>query len=283
MRYNISYRELTPADPPITTVRQLTADISPVAGGILEHDVPSAAFLPVNQVSPENPAVQRLEIIKPFHEIFKEDFFQGPYAGPDTVQLLRCVAHLHVAAIEMWLEDVETGERICDGMTTYGKDPETDQGFLTAVSVSNYNPPKEFPKDRMVRFVSDYNATQLHTGVMGYWFLFVADQEQVSAMETNVTVDICIPDTCDASLLPTMDMTPFQQQAEDIFVAENRVVDSEAADCVDVLEEHPMCEFGGICDCQTFVEAPESSGCNGFYSSTWGDVEVRSVCGNYCG
>ena len=28
---------------------------------------------------------------------------------------------------------------------------------------------------------------------------------------------------------------------------------------------------------------PESSGCGGFYKSTWGDVEVNSVCAAHCG
>lgn len=64
-----------------------------------------------DQVSPDNPDVQRLEMIKPFNEIFSEEFFQRPYALSLTVKLLRCVAHLHVAAIDMWLENVETGRR----------------------------------------------------------------------------------------------------------------------------------------------------------------------------
>lgn len=277
MRYNITYRELQPDDAPVTDVRMLTADISPMADSVLEHDVPSWEFLPPSHVSPENPRVQRLEVIKPFKEIFKDDFFQGPYKGPQTVQLLRCVAHLHIAAIEMWLEDYATGERLCDGQTTYGTDPITDEGFLTAVSVTNFDPPREFPADLMVRFVTDYNATIVHTGVMGYWFLFTAGDEQVTAKETSLTVDLCLQSSCDASLLPQMDMAPFVVEME----KQKRQLEIE---CVDTITESPSCTFGGICDCEAFVNAPESSGgCNGFYSSAFGDIEIRSLCANYCG
>jgi len=55
------------------------------------------------------------------------------------------------------------------------------------------------------------------------------------------------------------------------------------SDCQDTLADSPSCTFGGLCDCETFVNAPESSGCDGFYSSPMGDVEVRSVCAKYCG
>jgi len=278
MRYNITYLELQLEDEPVTDVRMLTADISPAAGGVLEHDVFSSEYLPGDQVSPENPHVQRLEMVKPFNEMFKEEFFGRPYGLSPTVQLLRCVAHLHVAAIEMWVEDATTGERICDGKTTYGTDPDTDKDFLTAVSVSDYDPPFEFPEDLMVRFVSEYNATNVHTGVMGYFFLFVAGDDYVSAKETNVTVDLCFS-TCDASLLPTLDITPFMEQQEND-ATEGRQLEIE---CVDTLAESPSCTFGGLCECETFVNAPESTGCGGVYASAMGDVEVNSVCNKYCG
>jgi hypothetical protein len=278
MRYNITYREMQPDDPPILDVHMLTADISPMADSVLEHDVPSWEYLPPEQVSPENPKVQRLEIIKPFNQIFKDDFFRGPYSGPENVQLLRCVAHLHIAAKEMWLEDYETGERLCDGQTTYGTDPDTDKGFLTAVSVSNFNPPKEFPADLMVRFVTDYDAEIVHTGVMGYWFVFTAGDGQVTAQETSLTVDLCLQDTCDASMLPQMDMSPF------VTATEKQKRRHLQDDCVDTIADSPSCTFGGICDCETFVNAPETTGgCNGFFASAFGDIEVRSLCANHCG
>jgi hypothetical protein len=185
----------------------------------------------------------------------------------------------------MYLEDTVTGERLCDGQTAYGKDPATNQGFLTSVSVNDYDPPKTFPSDRVVRFVTDYNATQLHTGVMGYWFLFVAGSGEVNSTVTNMTVNICQRSTCDVDLLPQIDMTPFQTPTSDAPAAGAVTTrqGGNATDCVDTLAESPACTFGGLCDCESFVNAPESTGCDGFYSSAMGDVNVRSVCANYCG
>ncbi|CAB9526116.1 Warthog protein [Seminavis robusta] len=277
MRYNVTYRELQAEDEPVTHVTYLTADISPAIGMFLEYDVPSYEYLPQEQQAPEDSRIQRLERIEPFNEMFKDSFFQGDYSGPEEVQLLRCVAHLHVAAIGQWLEDAETGELLCSGETIYGTNPETDEGFLTAVSVDDHDPPITFPADRVVRFVTDYNATNLHTGVMGYLFVFVATPNQVTSKDVNLTVDVCIQSTCDTSLLPDIDLEAFQTSLA--FPVERQADPG----CVDTIEESPSCTFGGLCDCESFVNAPESSGCNGFYASAFGDIEIRSVCANYCG
>jgi len=278
MRYNVTYRELQSEDEPITHVEWATADISPAIGMFLEYDVPSYQYLPEDQQSPDNEHIQRLERVEPFNVMFKDDFFNGNYSGPAEVPLLRCVSHLHVAAIGQWLEDAETGEVLCSGETVYGTNPETDEGFLTAVSVDNHDPAISFPADRLVRLVTDYNATHVHTGVMGYMFVFFATPAQVRSKDTNLTVDLCIQSTCDASLLPTIDLEAFQPSSPAAPV--ERQADPE---CLDTIEASPSCTFGGLCDCESFVNAPESSGCNGFYSSAFGDIEVRSVCANYCG
>jgi len=282
MRYNISYKELDDTDP-VRNVQMLTADISTAVGKVLEHDVASWEYLPPEQQAQDNPYIQRLERVEPFNQMFKDEFFQQDYSGPEEVQLLRCVAHLHVASIDMWLEDMETGEKLCDGQTFYGTDPETDAGFLIAVSVDTYDPPKTFPADTMVRFVTEYNATQVHTGVMGYWFVFVAGQEELTSAQVNMTVDMCLQPTCDISRLPVIDMKPFEQPGIITPPGDISITSRQADSCQDVLAESPSCSFGGLCDCETFVNAPESSGCDGVYASPMGDIEVRSVCAKYCG
>jgi len=52
--------------------------------------------------------------------------------------------------------------------------------------------------------------------------------------------------------------------------------------CEDTLKSHPACEFGSLCDCKDFVDAPESSGCGGVYTSDFGDIQVNDVCVAYC-
>lgn len=59
---------------------------------------------------------------------------------------------------------------------------------------------------------------------------------------------------------------------------------SDTSDCVDTLADNPACTFGGLCDCEEFVNAEESTGCDGVYSSPFSpDIEVRTVCAKYCG
>merc|ERR1712232_1029769 len=43
------------------------------------------------------------------------------------------------------------------------------------------------------------------------------------------------------------------------------------------------CKFGNLCSCDVLVNAPESTGCNGTYTSDWGDIEINSLCREYCG
>lgn len=295
MRYNVTYRELTeeaeaaalegnPDMEPLVDVDLLIADIAPAVDMLLEYDVPSYQFLPADQQADDNPFVQRLERVAPFNEMFQVSFFAGPYNGPDEVVILRCVAHMHVAAITQYLEDAETGERFCTGNAVYGTTPGADDGFVTAVTVDNHDPPIIIPANRKVRFVTEYNATHVHTGVMGYLFVFVAGENQVTADVMNLTVPLCLQPTCDASLLPSIDMEPYKTTEASTQGDPGSMVDLETGDgCSDTLSESPTCSFGGLCECEEFVNAPESTGCGGVYESAFGDLEVNSLCAKYCG
>jgi len=53
--------------------------------------------------------------------------------------------------------------------------------------------------------------------------------------------------------------------------------------CVDTILDSMGCKFGNLCSCDEFVNAPESTGCNGVYTSDWGDIEINSLCREYCG
>lgn len=264
MRYNVSYSDI-PDDEPITVLSMLTADISPAVGKNIEFDVPSFMFLQPDEQSDADPHIQRLERVAPFNELFKHEFFGDDYHGPDTVKLFRCVGHLHIAAIGMWLEDAVTGETLCAGVGTHGSDPNADKGFLNAITVENYDVPIIIPADTPVRLVTEYNATTLHTGVMGMWFVFISSERQVTREEASLTVDVCSADVCDASLLPA---PPSAAEA--------------AGPCEDALADSPACTFGGMCDCETFVNSPESTGCGGTFSSDFGDMPVNSMCAKYC-
>lgn len=194
------------------------------------------------------------------------EFFGKDYAGPETVRLLRCVGHLHIAALGMWIEDATTGEIICDGTGTYGTGPD-DKGFLTAVKVESYETPLEFSADRQVRLIAEYDATTLHTGVMGMYFLFISSDVEVSRKEARLSLNVCRDNICDVNLLPTPPSTE---------------VIADALACRDALPTSPACRFGGLCSCKDFVEHPDSTGCGGVFSSEMGDLPVNDMCALYC-
>jgi len=58
--------------------------------------------------------------------------------------------------------------------------------------------------------------------------------------------------------------------------------DKKGGECDDVIEEHPACMFGGLCDCETLVSAPESTGCGGVYKSNMGDIVIDELCPSFC-
>lgn len=264
MRYNVSFSDIE--DTPVKEIRMITADISPAVGANLEFDVPRYTDLPADQIDPTMPTVQRLTREGTFKDLFKIEFFAGDYDGPDTVRIFRCVGHLHVAAIGMWLEDAITGETICSNLGHYGTDPNADEGFLNGLSVESFDVPKVISSNNTVRLVTEYDATILHTGVMGMWFLFIEAERELTRLEADMTVEVCEHSFCDATALPQLELIDL------------------AASCVDELAESPLCRFAGICDCSDdFINAPSSTGCNGVFSSPQGDVPVNSLCQKSCG
>jgi len=325
MRYNVSYYDI-PKNGSITNIQMLTADISPAVGKVIEFDVPSYQYLKPNEVKFGYPRIQRLVREGPFNELFKMEFFGEAYAGPNKVKFMRCVGHLHIAALGMWLQDAETGMMICSGEGTYGQNPEQDKGFLTAIKVHSHDPPLEFPSDRRVRLITEYNATELHTGVMGMWFAFISSDVEVDRKAAALTVGYCEQDFCDADMLPstptfkcedTLASHPLCSFGGVCDCAELETMEGSGgcggvysvpqgdvtidnvcskhcgacsdggaapmiSSCVDTLAESPMCTFGGLCECEEYVNAPESSGCGGVYTSEWGNSNINEYCAKYC-
>ena len=59
-------------------------------------------------------------------------------------------------------------------------------------------------------------------------------------------------------------------------------VASAGAGCIDALANSPMCSFGGLCDCEEFVNSPDSTGCGGVYTSEFGESPVDDYCAKHC-
>eukprot|EP00928_Gymnodinium_smaydae_P095549 TRINITY_DN8240_c0_g1_i5.p1 TRINITY_DN8240_c0_g1~~TRINITY_DN8240_c0_g1_i5.p1 ORF type:complete len:775 (+),score=117.92 TRINITY_DN8240_c0_g1_i5:216-2327(+) len=271
MRYNVSYRDVR-EDEVVQEVKFLTADTSPAVGKAIEYDVPPWQQLPASDRLPGNPKIQHLVREDKFEALFHHDFFGQLYHGPKRVKLLRCVGHLHVAAVTMRLEDAETGEILCENNPYHPNlkpgdpwsrgTPGTSDGFVTKLSVADMWPEKVVRADQKVRFIADYDAGELHTGVMGMLFLFYSTEVNLTINSTAFEVDLCIPEFCQSSLFPP----------DDVF----------SPPCDDQIKDSPMCKFAGMCDCDKFVTAPESQGCGNMFKSQMGDVEINSVCSGYC-
>lgn len=101
---------------------------------------------------------------------------------------------------------------------------------------------------------------------MGMLFIFISGEREISAREAELRIDVCAQPTCDTSLLPLLTLD-----------------DVAGPVCEDTLPQSPACQFGGLCNCNDVINAPESTGCGGTYTSEAGDMVVDSVCAKSCG
>jgi hypothetical protein len=107
---------------------------------------------------------------------------------------------------------------------------------------------------------------------MGMLFMFIDADRQVTKLDAELTIPLCRNDVCDVSLLPMFDVDEFLT-----------ALSQEGAGCEDTISSSPACSFGGLCDCDTVINAPESTGCGGVYTNPQGDIMVDSVCAASCG
>lgn len=270
MRYNVTWSEISDfvkdqGDGMVRPITTLFTDVAHTIDEYIEFDVPHYSELPEEQRHPSNPHWQILVREGTIRTLFAHSFppNRPDYEGSDILEIYRCTAHMHIGGISIGLEDVETGEPICISEATYGTDPNTNLGFLTSLSVTNFDAqnPKVISADQPLRLVSIYNATVAHGGVMGLFDLEVADSwhGNVGKQEAALTVDLCQTETCNASQVPNW--------------------------CVDNLEETFLCQYRGICDCKDdFLTSASLPGCgevldmgrNGVY-------KVDTLCARSCG
>jgi len=261
LRYNVTYTELSDLDVPVKPIIYVMADVAPAIDRYVEWDVPSYQNLTKEYKLEGNPMVQVLENVGTLRELFGGLFPGAQYTGTDMMEIHRCAGHLHIAAIGMWLTDALTGEIICYNDVEYGSDPKADVGFIRSISVTNYDPPLKVLADRKMKLVTHYDATVLHTGVMGLLSLYVAEGgKDVGPAEAALTADICAAPSCEV-----MDILPNGR-------------------CNNALEDSMLCAFGGLCDCTVLLSLSDTvGGCGGVYVSDFGNITVSSMCAQHCG
>jgi len=263
LRYNVTYTEFSDLDKPIEPLVMISTDVAPAIDRYVEWDVLPWEELSSEHVLKGNPKVQVLERVGTIRELFGGFFPGAKYTGQGLVKIHRCIGHLHIAAIGMWLYDDATNEVLCHNDVEYGDDPNSDKGFIRSITVTNYDPPLEILADRKVRLVTHYDAEILHTGVMGLLFLFVIEGKmKISQDEAKLTADLCAAPSCDLTqILPN-------------------------GGCRDALKDSIMCTFGGVCECSDLLLLSDTiGGCDdgGIYMSSFGNVTVGSLCAQHCG
>ena len=92
------------------------------------------------------------------------------------------------------------------------------------------------------------------------WFAFISSDVEVDRASAALTVDYCEDTDCNPFMLPDVPMMT----------------------CEDTITSHPMCRFGGICNCEELVSAEGSEGCGGMYSRAEGEIAVNNVCAKHC-
>lgn len=261
LRYNVTYTDLDEVDVPIKPLVLIVADVAPAVDRYIEFDVPQWQDLPEEHVLEGNPKVQVLEQVGTVREMFGGYFPGATFTGNNLLEVHRCIGHLHVAALGMWLYDDLTGELLCHNDVEYGTDPDADVGFIRSISVTNYDPPLEILAERKVRLVTHYDAEVIHTGVMGLLLFMIAEKEQeVGVPEAKLVADLCAAPRCDvAAVLPN-------------------------GGCRNSIEDSIICRFGGLCECEDLMGMSDTvGGCSGVYMSSFGNITVGSLCAEYCG
>jgi len=86
---------------------------------------------------------------------------------------------------------------------------------------------------------------------------------------------------CEGGGGETIDNNSQQQQQQSEYPSTDAPL-SATSGCTNKLTQHPICRFGQICECEEFVNSPESEGCGGNYESSQGTIVVNDLCGQYC-
>jgi len=249
----------------IEPVNLLTADIAQVFGKSIEFDVPLYTNLPKEHVSFGDSQVQALQLFGTVRDLFWHGIYDRIFDGPDIMKIHRCAGHMHIGAIAQFIENVDTGEIICTSKANYGTDPTSNQGFLTSMDVTNFDPPLTLSAEGNIRLVTHYNASIVHTGVMGLLQIWYSDGDvHVQKDETPLAVNFCAPSTCDATKLPSVESLSDQI-------------------CSDDLEASYFCIALGMCSCDDFLALPQvKGGCNGYIKTPVGNYDVTDFCAKTC-
>ncbi|PHT32204.1 hypothetical protein CQW23_28541, partial [Capsicum baccatum] len=122
---------------------------------------------------------------------------------PSGGDIIYGVAHQHTGGTGMALHG-EDGRVICSSLPIYGegKEPGNEAGCIVGMSSCYPRPGSmKISEGEMVTLLSNYSNAQRHTGVMGLFYLLVADHQQ--SLIRSYIPQIEFPELVSSSLIQT--------------------------------------------------------------------------------
>ncbi|KAF3614991.1 putative beta-1,4-xylosyltransferase IRX10L-like [Capsicum annuum] len=122
---------------------------------------------------------------------------------PSGGDIIYRVAHQHTGGTGMALHG-EDGRVICSSLPIYGegKEPGNEAGYIVGMSSCYPRPGSmKISEGEMVTLLSNYSNAQRHTGVMGLFYLLVADHQQ--SLIRSYIPQIEFPELVSSSLIQT--------------------------------------------------------------------------------
>lgn len=200
LRYTLTYATATEDNIPLYLAACCDASGNETSSGNVEYDIPELcdAWDSLDGTDDDDyddddrrSCVHELSTVQILHGSSFQPFGVGDdldekadEEGTD-VDVVYMVGHLHRGGLDITATDESTGEVICRSVPAYGTGGEigNERGYINGMSTCVFDPPRRMRTTDPIRITSSYDARQAHTGVMGLFYIALADVNAVNANE----------------------------------------------------------------------------------------------------
>jgi len=194
LRYTLTYAAATRENRPLYLAACCDASGNETTSGNIEYDIPKLCdewdSLDDEDGDGDSACVHKLSTIQMLHGTTSFPFGVTLADVDDggEVDVVYMVGHLHRGGIEITASDPATGEVICKSMPAYGTGDEigNEKGYINAMSTCQFDPPRRMRTTDPILVTSSYDAREAHTGVMGLFYIAIADVENPVETENNL-------------------------------------------------------------------------------------------------
>jgi len=182
LRYTVRYADATKDNRPLYLASCCDASGNETMSGNIEYDIPQLCEEWDSLDEDGDDCIHEVSTIQSLHGSSDIAFGAGELNEDEEareVELVYMVGHLHRGGIDMVATDANTGELICKSVPNYGtgNDIGNEKGYINGMSTCVFDPPRRMMTTDPIRVTSRYDARSAHTGVMGLFYIAVADLE----------------------------------------------------------------------------------------------------------